>query len=70
MKPTLVLTLLVLSGCQNVPSETVLPGDTTAPEILLGHVPGGLPADFYDRARDTTDKAVRAYIALSDEITA
>ena len=70
MKPLLALTLLVLGGCQNVPTETVFPADTTAPEILLGHVPGGLPADFYDRVRDATDKEVRAYVALSDEITA
>jgi hypothetical protein len=73
MKPTLVFTLglLVLGGCQSVASETVLPGiENTTPEILLGHVPGGLPADFYDRARDATSDSVRAYISLSDEITA
>jgi len=72
MKPTLVLTLslLVLGGCDSVPSDTVLPGvASTTPGVLLGHVPGGLPADFYDRARDATSEAVSAYIALSEEIT-
>lgn len=72
MKPILILTLsvLALTGCNSVPSETVLPSDTTDPEILLGHVPGGLPADFYDRARASTGEAVRAYVALSDDISA
>lgn len=72
MKPLVILTLpfLLLTGCQTLEQEIVLPGvDDPPPAILLGHVPGGLPADFYDNAAEVTGEAVLRYVALSDEIT-
>ena len=68
---TLTLSLLSLAGCQTLEKEIVLPGtDDPSPEILLGHVPGGLPADFVEDAAIVTGEAVLAYVALSDQITA
>lgn len=70
--PRLVLPiLLMLAGCQNPGTEIVLPGvEPEPPELLLGHVPGGLPEGFYDDAALMTRAAIERYVALSDEITA
>ena len=73
MKPLLliILPLLALVGCQTLEQEIVLPGvDESPPAVLLGHVPGGLPADFYEDAAEVTGQAVLRYVALSDQITA
>ena len=72
MKPLLLMTLplLALVGCQTLEQEIVLPGvDDSPPAVLLGHVPGGLPADFYEDAAEVTGQAVLRYVALSDQIT-
>lgn len=73
MKPLVLisLALFVLTGCQTLEQEIVLPGvNDPSPPILLGHVPGGLPADFYEDAAEVTREAVLGYVALSDQITA
>lgn len=73
MKPLFLITLplLALVGCQTLEQEIVLPGvDDPPPAVLLGHVPGGLPADFYEDAAEVTNEAVLRYVALSDQITA
>lgn len=73
MNPLLLITLplLALVGCQTLEQEIVLPGvDESPPAVLLGHVPGGLPADFYEDAAEVTGEAVLRYVALSDQITA
>ena len=60
MKPLLLMTLplLALVGCQTLEQEIVLPGvDESPPAVLLGHVPGGLPADFYEDAAEVTGDA-------------
>ena len=72
MKPLLLMTLplLALVVCQNLEQEIVLPGvDDSPPAVFLGHVPGGLPADFYEDAAEVTGQAVLRYVALSDQIT-
>lgn len=72
MKPLLccVVVVSVLTGCQTLEQEVVAPGgEGVAPDILLGHVPGGLPEDFYDEAEMVTHEAVLEYVATSDQIT-
>ena len=72
MKPLLLITLplLALVGCQTLEQEIVLPGvDESPPAVLLGHVPGGLPADLYEDAAEVTGEAVLRYVALSDQVT-
>jgi hypothetical protein len=73
MKQLLLATcmLVALAGCNTLQQEVVLPGQTpSTPQILLGHVPGGLPAGFSRDAESVTREAVLDYIALSDQITA
>ena len=65
MKPLLLITLplLALVGCQTLEQEIVLPGvDESPPAVLLGHVPGGLPADFYEDAAEVTGEAALRYV--------
>jgi hypothetical protein len=73
MKPLLLtgLALVTLTGCQTPETNTVAPGQATpSSEILLGHIPGGLPSGFYDHADTNARAALVRYIELSDQITA